>query len=382
MANRLTRKYQRGSPVQDIDEDELEKRDNIYNIVTAAKPTQTNSAGIDQDGSDYSYFAEVSLGTSSTVYHMLLDTGAGQTWVMGDTCTSAPCKTHNTFGPSDSTTYKAVANDFKIAYGTGDVSGMQVTDDIAIAGMKLSMTFGVANSTSNQFSSFPIDGILGLNQQQSQTPNFLQVLVSSKVLKANIFGVALSRSGDGSNTGAINFGQLDTSKFSGSLSYTSVSTNSQNDWAIPLDNLGVGSKKTDISNTMAYIDTGTSFIFCDEDEAKTFHGLISGATVASDGVTWYVPCTTTDSAFFTFSGVTYQVSSEDWVGPQVNGRCTSNIYGHAVVAGAWLLGDTFLKNVYAVFDVDQNRVGKSPTTSTYIMPKLTQSQDSHLPNQP
>lgn len=293
---------------------------------------------------------------------MLLDTGAGQTWVMGDTCTSSPCKSHNTFGPGDSTTYQAVPKDFKIEYGTGDVAGVQVIDDVGIAGFKLSMTFGVANKTSDQFNSFPIDGILGLNQQKSQTPNFLQVLAASKLLKSNIFGVSISRASDGANNGAINFGQPDTSKYSGDLSYTSVSTNAQNDWAIPIDDLGVGDKKSGITDTLAYIDTGTSFIFCDADDAKTFHALIPGATVASDGVTYHVPCTTTDSAFFTFSGVTYQVSSKDWVGPKVNDRCTSNIYGYPVVPGAWLLGDTFLKNVYAVFDVDRNRVGWSLST--------------------
>lgn len=377
MASRLIRKYQRGSPTQEDNEDEIDRRDNIYNIVSANPPTQSDSAGIDQDGSDFSYFAKVSLGTSDTPYYMLLDTGAGQTWVMGDSCTSSPCKSHNTFGPDESSTYNAVAKDFNIAYGTGDVSGVQVTDDVGIAGMKFSMTFGVANQTSNQFSSFPIDGILGLNQEKSQPPNFLQVLVASKVLKSNLFGVSISRSADGANNGAINFGQPDTSRFNGDLSYTPVSTNTQSDWAIPIDNLGVGDKKSGITDTLAYIDTGTSFIFCDADDAKTLHALIPGSAVASDGVTYYVPCTTTDSVFFTFSGVAYEVSSRDWVGPKVDDRCTSNIYGYPVVPGAWLLGDTFLKNVYAVFDIDQNRVGRSSSALSFEA-ELTRLQDWSL----
>jgi hypothetical protein len=357
LANRLARKYQRGTALQQFDEEDLVKRDNKYTIVSAATPTQSLSAGIDQDGTDFSYFATVSLGTSNVKYHMLLDTGAGQTWVMGDTCTSQACQIHNTYGPGESTTYQAVGKGFRVGYGTGDVAGMVATDDISIAGMNFSMTFGVANTTSKDFVNFPIDGILGLNRAESSYPNFLETLATSKLLKSNLFGVSINRAKDGPNNGAIDFGEPDTSRFSGSLSYTPVGTNSEGDWAIPIDDLGVGSQKSGISGTLAYIDTGTSFVFCPQQDAKTFHALISGSTSSSDGSTYYVPCTTTDSAFFTFSGVTYQVSSEDWVGPMVNGQCTSNIYGMAVVSGAWLLGDTFLKNVYAVFDFDQGRVG-------------------------
>ena len=78
----------------------------------------------------------------------------------------------------------------------------------------------------------------------------------------------------------------------------------------------------------------------------------------SDNETWTVPCTTTISLTFTFGGTAYTVSPKDWIGPMGNGVCTSNVFGHVVVAGAWLLGDTFLKNVYTVLDVDQNRIGK------------------------
>lgn len=334
----------------------VSSRANRYPITKAATPTQDNSAGINQDGTDYSYFAEVYLGTRTKPYQMLLDTGAGQSWIMGASCTTNACKLHDTFGPTDSTTYKEVSKEFFIGYGTGNVTGTQVQDSVTLAGIKLSMTFGVASETSKDFENFPIDGILGLSQMTAEHPNFIQSLATAKVLKSNIFGVSISRASDGANMGEINFGAPNTARFTGDLKYTSVSANAEKDWAISFDGAGFGTKKADVPTRLAYLDTGTSFIFAAPTDVQTFHKQVTGAK-STDGVTYTVPCDTTESLFFTFSGVTYNVSPKDWVGPKTNGICTSNVYGIEVIPSAWLLGDTFLKNVYAVFDIDENRVG-------------------------
>ena len=276
---------------------------------------------------------------------------------MGTSCTTSSCKLHDTFGPTDSTTYEEVSKEFFIGYGTGNVTGTQVHDSVTLAGLKLDMTFGVASETSKDFENFPIDGILGLSQMTGEHPNFIQSLATSKLLKSNIFGVSINRASDGPNTGEINFGAPNTAKFSGDLKYTSVSANAEKDWALSFDGAGIGTKKSDVPSRLAYLDTGTSFIFADPTDVKTFHAQIPGAK-AADTISYTVPCDTTDSLFFTFSGVSYTVSPKDWIGPKTNGVCTSNIYGIAVIPNAWLLGDTFLKNVYAVFDIDQSRVGE------------------------
>lgn len=289
---------------------------------------------------------------------MLLDTGAGNTWVMGSDCISTPCSTHNTFGPADSKTYvPLVGESFSVAYGTGNVSGAVANDTITFAGMTLQMELGIANVTSDDFNSYPLDGILGLAPQLTgNQPSFIETLVTGKFLQSNVFGMSLNRNASGPNNGEINFGAPDTSRFSGNLSYSPVTVTGS--WAISMDSIGSNGQDSGLSNRLTYIDTGTSYIFCPADDAKALHAVIPGSAVGSDGVTYSVPCSTTDSIAITFSGVSYNISSEDWVGPMTNGVCTSNIYGQPVIEDSWLLGDTFLKNVYAVFDVDETRIGE------------------------
>jgi hypothetical protein len=48
----------------------------------------------------------VTIGDSSDEYHMLLDSAASNTWVMGQDCESEACKTHATFVKGDSSTLK------------------------------------------------------------------------------------------------------------------------------------------------------------------------------------------------------------------------------------------------------------------------------------
>jgi hypothetical protein len=336
----------------------IEKRANTYTVMPAPTPSQGTSAGIYQDGTDYSYFAPIEFGSAKTKMYMLLDTGADQSWVMSAACTSSPCQIHNLFDPSTSTSSKTLTTAFSINYGSGSVSGVLANDSMSFAGLNLAMTFGLANKTSDDFLNFPIDGILGLSLGKSDHSSFIETLVASKVLKSNIFGISLNRMSDGPNTGEINFGAPDTTKFTGSLNYIAVDmVNGGGDWAIPMDNVGLGKTQSGLTGRLAFLDTGTSFMFCPPKDAAVFHALIEGATT-DDNITYHVPCTTTANITFTFGGTTYNVPTKDWIGPMANGVCTSNIYGRTVVGANWLVGDTFLKNVYAVFDVDKTRVGK------------------------
>jgi hypothetical protein len=84
----------------------LAKRQNNFNIIKSVDPKAPNSLGVDQDGTDFSYFIPVEFGTSKKVLYLLLDTAAVNTWIMSSDCKNDACAAHTTYGPADSTTLK------------------------------------------------------------------------------------------------------------------------------------------------------------------------------------------------------------------------------------------------------------------------------------
>ncbi|KAI8634169.1 aspartic peptidase domain-containing protein [Xylariaceae sp. FL1651] len=327
-------------------------RDNQYRVDKAQDPTVSNSAGIDQDGTDYSYFAEVKFGSGSKSLYMLLDTGASTTWVMGSSCTSNACTKHNTFGPDDSKTYNDTGKSYSVEYGTGSVRGTIVEDAMTLAGISVTIPFGVANTTSDQFTQFPFDGILGLS---ASPDTWLSAVKNANLVDSNLFGVSLSRSSDGTNAGEIVFGAPNPAKFTGDITYTPVK--SIGAWTIPVDDVMVGGKSAGITGRTAYIDTGTSFVFGPPDDVEAMYKLIPGSS-STDGSTYSVPCDSDAEVAFTFSGKSWAVSSKDFLSaPNGDGVCIGNIYGMEYVAGGWLLGDVFLKNVYSIFDAGNSQIG-------------------------
>lgn len=317
-----------------------------------------NALAIDEDGQDYSYFSTMKFGSKETPMYMLIDTGSANTWVMGTECQSTSCQAHNQFGPPDSTTLNVTKDPWSLTYGTGTVEGLVASDTVAFANYSIELGFGIATTASNDFDSYPMDGILGLGRPSSNilgTPTLMQVLDKQKKLASNIIGIHLQRNFDGAKDGQITFGGLDKTKFAGDISYTKALASDGN-WEISVGDSSVNGISTNLTSKTATIDTGTSYILMPPTDAQALHSLIPGAV--ANGEYYNIPCSATADVQFTFSGVTYSVSPKDYVGKPSGNLCASNIIGHqAFGPNQWILGDVFLKNVYAVFDYDKEKIG-------------------------
>jgi cathepsin D len=338
------------------------KRQNAFNINESDNPDEPHALAIHQDGSDFSYFSTLRFGSSAQEMHMLIDTGSTNTWVFGSDCKSDSCSIHNTFGKSDSSTLSTTTQPFDLAYGTGKVEGTMAEDKVAFANYTLELEFGLVKTASDDFNNYPFDGILGLGPASSNdlgAQTVMQALDQQAGLKNNILGVHLQRASDDAKDGQLTIGGLDNDKFRGDISYTK--TKSSSGWEINIDDVFVGGQACKFTSKSALIDTGTSYALMPPSDAKALHALIPGS--ANSGESYTVPCDATTTVEVSISRVKYAISPKDYVGKRSSANtCASNIIGHQPFGpNQWILGDVFLKNVYAVFDFDQDRIGKSLT---------------------
>lgn len=350
-----------------------------YTIIEANPPTLPTSAPLDQDGMDFSYFSAVQVGSQLEEMWLALDTGSPSSWVFGTSCTDPVCTSHHTWDSAGSTTYVSKESTFSVGYGSGTVRGDLGQDTMSIAGLDVTFPFGSASAATKAFANYPIDGILGLGRSNTagwDIPSFMDVVAQNGMLSANIVGFSLSRATDNPKDGEVNFGGIDTSKFDGDIVYTVTDSET---WTIPLDDAYVNGQACGLTGKSATIDTGTTYILIPPADAATLFALVPGSY--QSGENYIIPCDSTATIEFEFSGVKYSISPDDYIGATSTGGCVSTIIGHQSSGpDTWLVGDVFLKNVYSVFDFDNAQIGfgvrsldSTSTNGTYVTPSGTVS---------
>jgi hypothetical protein len=218
---------------------------------------------------------------------------------------------------------------------------------------------------SDEFNSFPMDGIVGLGRLQNvadntegvKAPTLVDVLVSQNVISSKQIGIHLSGGTDTLNDGEITFGAADASVIDGALSYVPALANDDGFWEVPVTGASVNGKPTAIQQgATAILDSGTSFMLLPPADADALNLQIPGAV--ANGETYAVPCDSSALVTLTIAGQQWAIDPKNYVGVQSGNACASNIVAHQTFgATQWLLGETFLKNVYTLFDYDGARVG-------------------------
>ncbi|CAG8565381.1 12377_t:CDS:1 [Ambispora leptoticha] len=328
--------------------------------------SNTGNGGVVDDplkdeGFDIGYQGPIEIGGQT--FTVIFDTGSSDLWVPSQACTDAACKAHKSYDPKKSKGFKSDNKPFEIKYGTGEVSGIIAVDDVSVAGaVSKGQTFGLSTKMSDDFRTDEADGILGMaldqiSTQKAKTP-FTQ-LVAQNAVKDSVFGFFLGRQKDGSNS-QLTLGGVDSSKFTGQLKYNKL-VNSVGFWEIALDDASVNGKPLGFSKKTAIIDTGTTLLIAPPADADAIHKAIKGA-VSQQGE-YFVPCKTDAVIALTFGGVTYKISPKDLAREPTNqgDMCVSGIAGGNIGGNdQWLVGDTFLKNVYSAYDIKQLAVGFAP----------------------
>jgi len=341
--------------------------DSATGVEVANAPTTANSLGLNIESQDVGYLATVQIGTPPLNYLILMDSGSADFWVPSEACQSTAggnCGNHQTLGSTSSSTFVASNTPFDTAYGTGEVSGAVITDDVVLAGLQLKAhTFGVTLTETTDFSddSVPFDGLMGLAKSslsEQKTPTPVESLASQGLIADAITSYKISRAADNLNDGEITFGALDTTKFDPATLTTVPNVNTQGFWEAALDSVSVDGQDAGLQGRTAIMDTGTTLIVAPIPDATAVHNLITGSTSNGQGQ-FTVPCNFNQTVALTVGGTSFAIDVRDIAIQPVDNTgvdCVSGISGGSFGTSdtEWLVGDVFLKNAYYSTDVGKN----------------------------
>lgn len=209
-----------------------------------------------------------------------------------------------------------------------------------------------------------ISGLLGLaynlpSQVMPAKPTFLKSL--EPLLDQSVYTVDLRWH----DSGLYQFGTIDHSKHVGEITWVALADDARF-WEFPFTRFNVGSSRVWLlSSWRAVADTGTTLILLPADLTQLYYAEVPGANFNATYQAWVFPC----GADLPDFNVGFEVG--DWhavvPGKYINYVALSeydpgstDCYGGIQENGNLpfsILGDVFLKAVFAIFDKDGARIG-------------------------
>ncbi|KAF7770563.1 hypothetical protein Agabi119p4_6537 [Agaricus bisporus var. burnettii] len=335
-------------------------------------------------GGDSSYYGTMSLGTPGTSFNVILDTGSSDLWVADSNC-QAGCTSISTFQSSSSSTFQNLSTPFQITYGSGQAQGTLARDVVQMAGFAVpNQVFATCDLVSSGLLQNPVSGLMGLafsTIASSGAVPFWQTLASGGAWDSPVMGFYLTRFNNVTNAqklepgGSFDMGFTNTSLYQGDIDYVALPTKATY-WILPLNSLSVNDSSISIpsgSSSYAAIDTGTTLVGGPKSVIAHLFGQIPGSQPGTGNFEGYYtyPCNTPVIVRLGFgnSSQTWPISSDDFKLSELDqGQCLGAFFELSGGGSAppWIIGDTFLKNVYSVFRYDPPSVGFANLSSTAI----------------
>lgn len=319
--------------------------------------------------SDVAYYAQLNIGTPAQQVYVQLDTGSFELWV-NPTCSNLDsadetfCNAVGSYETSQSSTAVDMDSTKTLYYGIGSANISYFQDSIALPGAATPMTgvqFGVATSTVSEFS-----GILGIGYGLGYTTkyrNFVDELAHQNQTKVKAYSVALGSKDE--EEGVLVFGGVDTSKFAGRLATLPIvpaadSPDGVARYWVSMDNMTLtppsGRTKTYANTSMdVFLDTGSTLTLLPHDVCDQLGSDFGSSGMDSSGY-YPVDCSLADlngTVGFGFNGVTIEVPYNEFIRKNGEDSCVLGITPSDTFT---LLGDTFMRSAYAVFDLETNAI--------------------------
>ncbi|KKA28040.1 hypothetical protein TD95_001556 [Thielaviopsis punctulata] len=320
--------------------------------------------------SDVAYYAQLDFGTPPQSIYVQIDTGSFELWV-NPTCDNLSsgdkifCEAVGHYDVNSSSTVTGPDGSKSLVYGIGAANVTYYKDSISIGSSATmrQVQFGVANSTEDQFA-----GILGLGYGYGATisyKNFIDELASQNVTQTRTFSIGLGAKDK--TDGVLVFGGVDTAKFTGPLVKLPIIPAAKSPDGVPrywvqMENItltppsGQTSAMYNGSDIPAFLDSGATLTLLPPKLADA----IAADFGATDGVSsngfYSVDCAVAKAngtVDFGFNGITVHVPYAEMVRTLATSP-PSCWLGFVPSTQFTLLGDTFLRSVYAVIDIDND----------------------------
>jgi hypothetical protein len=319
------------------------------------------------------------LGTPEQNFRLHIDTGSSDLWVNSvnsNLCSQGgnQCGESGTYNANDSSTYNYVNGAFNISYVDGSgASGDYATDNFRFGGQTVKdLQFGIGYVSSSP------EGILGIGYTINEVavgragldpyPNLPQKLKDDGTINSNAYSLWLNDLD--ASTGSILFGGVDTDKYQGELQTLPIipERGQYAEFIIALTGMGRNGNNGSIfenANVPVLLDSGSSLMYLPDNVASSLYQTFDAQYDASQGAA-FVDCDLANqqgSLEFNFSGVQISVPLNELVivAAVSRGRpvCILGI-GPAGQSVA-VLGDTFLRSAYVVYDLENNEISLAQT---------------------
>ncbi|KAJ2960292.1 hypothetical protein NQZ79_g4322 [Umbelopsis isabellina] len=327
-----------------------------------------DSSSVSVENEDFSYVASVGVG--SQTFSLIVDTGSSNTWVGAGT----------KYSPGS--TSKSTGDSVSVSYGSGSFSGKEYTDSVTLGSLTITgQSIGDA-TTASGFDG--VDGIIGFGPTdlteetvsgQSTVPTVMDNALKEGLISTEVLGVyfaPISGSSTTANNGELTLGGVDSTKYTGSLTYTPITSSSPANayWGIDVSGISYGSKSVSSGTLSGIVDTGTTLIYIQTAAYDSLYSNVAGYTVDSSTGLVKIPSSSYSSlqnVEFTIGGATFTLTPAEYILPQDQvanwGGSSGNYYSLIGDIGSssggldFILGQKFLENYYSVYDTTNSRVG-------------------------
>jgi len=312
------------------------------------------------------YFGQVGVGTPPQYFKVVFDTGSGILWVPSHLCDGEACRVHKRLnGPADKT-LKMDRGYVNIKYGTGRMRGHRATDVVHVSEVHVQKQDFLMSTDEEGivFRNGRFDGVMGLgretlagilsNGEEGRGTPFYINAMKNNLLAEKKFSIYVSQKMG--NPGALILGGVNPNLMKEPVTYHQGHSPAY--WMVGLGQMKVGDTVVETSGARGIVDSGTSLLVGPPD---IINRILPHVQVKED-------CSNMESlkdleiSMTDVNGKakTYILEPKDYVMNRM-GRCKTGIaimqiqlaMAHPIV----ILGDTFLRKYYSVYDHSNGQIG-------------------------